>query len=87
MAGNTTIPSYQGEEDETDSFVSAYSVAEDKVMDTETSSAPPAGIRTPRRAGRTIIDLSGMKKAAAKGDSDVEVEDLSLGLDQKQAGL
>ena len=41
VAGNTTLPSYQGEEDEVDSFTSStYSAAEGNIMDAWRGSEP-----------------------------------------------
>ena len=63
IAGNTTLPSCQGEEDETDSFVSSVcSVAKDNVMDTGGRVRPQTEIQTPRHANTTFIDLSKKKR-------------------------
>jgi len=59
VAGNTTLPSYQGEDDEVDSFASSTcSVAEENTMDAGGGRKPPAEVRTPKRAGNTVIDSS-----------------------------
>ena len=82
VAGNTTLPSYQEEGDEVDSFASSTcSVVAEEAMCTKPGSTPPAEVRTPKRAGKTIIDLSGMKEAIQTADPEMEVEDMSLDLD------
>ena len=52
----------------------------DEVTGTKPGSAPPAEVRTPKRAGKTIIDLSGMKEATQTAELELEGEDMSLDL-------
>ena len=51
-------------------------------MDTEPSGSLPAEVKTPKRTGKAILDLSEMRKATATADLGMEVEELSLGLGQ-----
>ena len=84
VAGNTTLPSHQGEEDEVDNFASSTcSVAEENTMDTGRGGKPPAEVRTLKRTGNTVIDFSGMK-SADKGGPDLEVEELSISSDHSK---
>ena len=81
VAGNTTLPSYQEEGDEVDSFVSSTcSVVAEEATGTEPGSTLLAEVRTPKRAGKTIIDLSGMKEATKMADLEMKVEEMSLDL-------
>ena len=46
--------------------------------------ALPAAVHTPRRTGKTVVDMSTMEKATQKVDLDLEVEDMSLKLGAKK---
>ena len=64
-----------------DSFASSTcSVAEENAMNAGGGGKPPAAVRTPKRAGNTVIDLSGVK-SADRGGSNLEVEELSISAD------
>ena len=64
-----------------DSFASStYSAAVGNTMIAGGGSEPPVEVRTPKRTGNTVIDISEMK-SADKGSSDLEVEELSIGSD------
>ena len=49
-------------------------------MDAGGGSKPPAEVRTPKRAGNTVIDFPGMK-SADRGGSNLEVGELSISSD------
>ena len=49
-------------------------------MDAGGGGKPAADVRTPKRAGNTVIDFSGMK-SADRGGSEVEVKELSISSD------
>ena len=70
VAGNTTLSSYQVEEDETESFESSVrSVAKDDDMDTGGGGKRPAETQTPRRTNATFIGISEMKKVTQEQNS------------------
>ena len=86
VAGDTTLPSCQVEEDETDSFASSVcSVAKDDDMDTDGSGKRPAEVQTLRRANATFIDVSETKKATQDAGFSIGGEDMSLGLEEEKA--
>ena len=85
VAGNTTLPSYQEEGEEVDSFVSTTcSVVVEEAAGAKPSGTPPAEVMTPKRAGKTILDMSEMEEPTQTEDLNLENENMSLDLSPKK---
>ena len=83
VAGATTLPSHRDEEEDEDSFMSSIeSVAGEEPAVAEPKGALPAEVHTPRRTGKTVVDVSTIEKPTQT--MDLEVEDMSLELGEKK---
>ena len=72
-----------------DSFVSTTcSVVVEEAAGAKPSGTPPAEVMTPKRAGKTIVDLSGMGETIQTVDLELEKKNMSLDLstDEQDSG-
>lgn len=86
VAGATTLPSYQDEGEEEDSFASSTcSVADEEPTCTKPDSTLPDEMMTPKRTGKkTIVDMSGMKEPTRTEDLNLDDGNTSLDLSPKK---
>ena len=88
VAGDTTLPSYQDEGEEVDSFVSTTClVVVEEATGAKPSGTPPTEVMTPKRAGKTIVDLSGMEETIQTVDLELEEGNMSLDLSTEKQYL
>ena len=87
MAGDTTLPSYQNEAEESDSVASSVeTVDEQNAIETEESNSHQTPSNQATQLNNTVIDLSGMDKGKTVNDFEIDDEVMSLHLGKEWGG-